>query len=165
MNLLLWMLLFQAIDEVKLGANGPLRADGCIAHRIDNFARRSGDISNIVHLLWAFRMNEDLNAWVVLSKGMDVLRLKHLVNGAMPFPKNDTRVLDGLQSVAPKFWLMGVPNRHGIVSDSHFERSVATQMLVRKKEDSLALSKGPIENCLGIAARANDTAMPTAEGF
>ncbi len=56
-NLLLWMLFLQAIDEVELGTNRPLRAARCFPHRIDYFARRSGDISDVVHLLWALGVN------------------------------------------------------------------------------------------------------------
>ena len=38
-------------------------------------------------------------------------------------------------------------------------------MLVGKKEDSLALSKGPFQDRFGVAAGTNNTAVPAAECF
>ena len=72
---------------------------------------------------------------------MNMLRLKHLMDRAMPFPKHHSRRLNGLKRIAAQLRFMWVPHGHQVVRDTHLERSVATQMLIGKKEDSAAPAK------------------------
>ena len=58
---------------------------------------------------------------------------------------------------------MWIPNGHLAVRDSHLQRCVSAQMLIREEEYAFALRKGPFEYRLGIATGANDAPMPTAK--
>lgn len=163
MDFLLGVFFFQAIHEVKFRADRPFGTRGGFANRFDDFARGAGDIRDVIDLLRALRVDEDLDPLDPFAEGMNVLRLEHLVYRTVSLPKNDARVFDCVFAVATQGIFVRIPNRHLLIGDSHFEGGVSSQMLIREKEDSLAPLERPFQHRFRIAAGADDPAMFATE--
>ncbi len=87
------------------------------------------------------------------------------MHAAVTFPQDHAALFQGRFGVAAKFQRIGIPDRHLVFADVHAQRRVASQMLIGKKENSLAALECPFQNRTRVAAGANDAAMFSAERF
>ena len=94
-----------------------------------------------------------------------MLSAKHLVHAAVAFPQNHLALFYRSVFVAPKLQLEWIPDRHLAFGDAHFQRGVAAEMLIGKKEHALATLECPLQHSLCIAAGANDPAVLATKRF
>src|SRR6478609_489116 len=74
----------QAIDQIELGPYGPYGAGRCSRDGLDDEFRRPSQIRPVHDILMTFRMHNDLAGGIPLAEMIDVDRLKHLMDAAMP---------------------------------------------------------------------------------
>ncbi len=165
MDFLFRMLGLEAIHEVQFGADRPLGSWGAVADRIDDFACAAGDIGEVVDFAWALGVHEDLDPRVLFAEAVDVFGAEHLMNTAVTFPQHNAAVLQFGFCVSTQFERVRIPHRHFSVLDAHGQRRIATVVLIRKKQDAITSLEGPSNHGSRIAARANDSAVSTAERF
>src|SRR5205823_3796357 len=108
---------------------------------------------------------QNFDAGEFLAELLHVLLAKHLMHAAVPLPENDLAGLDRFRRVAAEIVRIRIEHWHLLVRDPHLEGRVSPQVLIREEEDAAGSLEGPLEDRFGVAAGADDAAMPAAESF
>jgi len=159
------VVLLEPFHEVQFRADRPGRARRGLLDLAEDVARRAGEIGLVDHLHRALGMHEDLHARQVRPHRIDVLRLEHRMHAAVALPEDHAALFDLLPRVASERRVVRVPESHLVEWDAHRAGRVAAEVLVGKKEHSLGAGKRPVEYGPGVARRADDAAVATAEGL
>src|SRR5687768_4773840 len=133
MNLFIGKTLLQAIDEIHLGTDRPLRTARGVLDRLDDERSRAVKIALLDHLAYALRMHQHLHAWNIFADLIDVPRLEPSVHRTMPSPQDQFRGAQFVFGVSTEIF-MRVPQRHFIEWYSELRTGVSSEMLIGKKE-------------------------------
>ena len=80
MDFLFWMLFFEAVDQVEFGPDSPFGTGGSFLDRLDDLAGRARDVGDVVDLLGALGMDQDLDPGNLFAELLYVDGLEHLVD-------------------------------------------------------------------------------------
>src|SRR5664279_5423007 len=107
-------------------------------------------------------MNDDLDAGIVGSHFVHVLRQKTLVYRTVPLPQNRfgfAQPLGGLAALQH----VGVPHHHFVQGNAARVTRVAAQVLIGQEENLAVAAQRPLERSLGVGGRADHTSTLPAE--
>ena len=96
--------------------------------------------------------------------GLDVLRLKTLVDGAVALPEEEAGLLD-VALLEPAELKARVPDPHVTGGEAHVEGGVAAQVLVGHEQDPVALLQRPSQHAAGVGRGAAGPAVAADEGL
>ena len=154
----------EALDEVDLGTDGDHRTGRGGFDGLLDVVGGACLIGGIHDLHGALGVDDDSDAGVSLACVRDLVNGEALMDRAEAVPEDDLRVFELGGRVAAEGFA-GVPERHLLERDAHGLGGVAAEVLVRKKEDTLAALEGPAEHGRGVGGGADDAAVLAAEAL
>ena len=156
------MLVLETVDQVELGANGPLGAWWRFLHAADDIGSGTSLVGQVHDLHRALGVDDDPNVWLPLPPGRHVLWQEALVDSTPAAPEQDAGLLQGSRLVTAR-GATGVPQQHLLQRNTHPLGRVASQVLIGKEEDAGSAVKRPREGCLRVRRGTDQPSVPPTE--
>src|SRR5215208_2042366 len=149
-DLLVGMIMSEALDQVELGADSPLRPRLCLLDGLDDELCGADQIRLQDDLMLALWMHQHIDTGDSCPHVADGLMGEPSMHRAMAFPQDHRSGLHFARGEATVV-LVGVVDHAIVQAHAHLEhRGVATEMLIGQEQHLLAALKSPLEYRLGV---------------
>src|SRR5690348_9138136 len=112
------MFLRQPLHQVDFRSYGELASRPALFDLPDNEFRRADIVSRLAHIPAALRVDNNLDARIIVPRAIDVLRQEALVYRTVAFPQYHAGMPDLFLRQAAHFF-MRVPYRHFVERNAH----------------------------------------------
>ena len=149
---------------MDLRADGPHAAGRALAHGLQDVLGRPAVVGRLHDVERHFRVHDDADAGMLLSKQGDLLHRESCMDRAVPLPQQQLRRLRLFRRETAAE-LVRIPHLHAIERHAHLVGRVAAQVLIGQEQNPLAARPRPLEHGARVAGRADDAAVFADEGF
>ena len=119
-----------AIDEVRLGADGPSASRRCAFDGFDNELRAPREVRPLHDIPIAFGVDQNGPIRLTFAKSVALAGGEKLMDAAMSLPQDKPRV-PGLIGRQPAVRFMRIVERHALKRIAHGVSCIATEVLIR----------------------------------